>query len=250
MSNKQKIIDLFLVSVKGKRPDTAKSNIRHDGKDGHWLEKMMGIAANASNSPDIYGFEMKNDTTSKTTFGDWSANYYVYKDNRYNISRNDFLTIFGKPNAEKNNRYSWSGEPVPKINKINNFGQDLIVDAQKNICIRYFFSKDKRVNKDAIVPLILQQECLLIARWDAVSIKKKLENKFKKEGWFKCLKDENGFYATIVFGDPISFNTWIKFVISGDVFFDSGMYQGNLRNYSQWRAANSFWNKQITSRYP
>ena len=77
-----------------------------------------------------------------------------------------------------------------------------------------------------------------------------MENKFKKKGWFKCLKDENGFYATIVFGDPISFSTWIKFVISGDVFFDSGMYQGNLRNYSQWRAANSFWNKQITSRYP
>ncbi len=250
MGNKQKIIDLFLTNVKGKRPDTTGSNIKHDGKDGHWLERMMGIAANASNTPDIYDFEMKNDTTSKTTFGDWSANYYVYKDRQYGISRDNFLTIFGKPNAEKGNRYSWSGEPVPKINKVNSFGQDLIVDAQNNICIRYFFSKDQRVNKNVIVPLILQQEGLLIARWDAASIKKKLENKFNKKGWFKCLKDKQGFYTTIVFGDPINYERWIEFVKSGDVIFDSGMYQGNSRNYSQWRASNSFWEKQITSRYP
>jgi hypothetical protein len=250
MSDKQKIIDLFLANVKDKKPDTTGANSNHDGREGHWLERMMGVAANASNSPDLHGYEMKNNTSSKTTFGDWSANSYLYKNKQFGITRDTFLTIFGKPNADKNNRYSWSGEPIPKINKINNFGQELTVDGQLNICIKYYFSKDKRADKASIVPLILQQEGLLLARWDAASMKKKLENKFNKKGWFKCLQNNQGCYSTIVFGDPITYENWIQFVKSGDVFFDSGMYQGNSRNYSQWRANNSFWEKQITSRYP
>lgn len=96
----------------------------------------------------------------------------------------------------------------------------------------------------------MRQEALVIARWDFASMKKKVENKFNKKGWFKCLKNAQGFYESIVFGDPITYERWILFVKSGDVFFDSGMYQGNDRNYSQWRANNSFWEKQITSRYP
>jgi len=67
---KQKIIELFYANVKGKKSNTSKSNQRHDGKKGHWLEQQMGIVANANNSPDIYGYEMKNQTSSgKITFG-------------------------------------------------------------------------------------------------------------------------------------------------------------------------------------
>jgi len=120
---KRIIIKLFKNNVKGKKVDSTMSNVRHDGKDGHWLEKQMGISHNADNEPDIYGFEMKNNTSSKTTFGDWSASYYIFKDDKYSITRDQFLTIFGAPNVLKGNRYSWSGKPTPKINSYNTFGQ-------------------------------------------------------------------------------------------------------------------------------
>ena len=78
--DKKKIVDLFYSNVKGKRPAPT-GNTRHDGRSGHWLEQQMGIPANASNEPDLYGYEMKNATSSgKTTFGDWSANYYIFND--------------------------------------------------------------------------------------------------------------------------------------------------------------------------
>ena len=82
MDNKQKIIDLFNKNVRGKSSNTTTYNQSHDGKAGYWLEVQMGIKANANNKPDLYGYEMKNHTSSKTTWGDWSANYYIFKKNR------------------------------------------------------------------------------------------------------------------------------------------------------------------------
>lgn len=247
--NKKKIVELFLKTIKGKKSDTIKSNVRHDGKEGHWLEIEMGLKLNASNSPDFLGFEMKNDTTNKTTFGDWSANYYIFTDPQYKLLRDDFLKIFGKPNEKKNGRYSWSGEPCPQIGKFNRFGQKLIVDDSSNIIAIYSYSEDKRVNKDETVPEKLRQENLTLAKWNAESIRKKLENKFNQNGWFKCLKNSDGVYYAIVFGEPINYENWIELVRKGDVFFDSGMYQGNPRPYSQWRATNTFWASLISDRY-
>ena len=250
MSDKEKIIELFEKNVKGKKPDVSGYTQTHDGRGGHWLENQMGIQANASNKPDLFGYEMKNNTTSKTTFGDWAANYYIYRDARYGVDgRNKFLQIFGRPNPEKNMRHSWSGDPAPKIKKINDYGQTLVVDDEKNIHAKYFFSADKRQNKGLLIPVAAQVENLTIAKWERNSIQGKLERKFNQKGWFKCLQDSQGFYTEIVFGEPIKYEVWIKLVEDGDVFFDSGMYEGNARPYSQWRASNTFWNKLITSRY-
>jgi hypothetical protein len=247
---KLEIIRRFNENVRGKVTGIMTTNSGHNGKDGHWLEQQMGVKANASNSPDLFGYEMKNQTTSKTTFGDWSADYYIYKDIRLGIGRdNGFLTIFGKPNIEKGNRFSWSGEPCPKINSVNSFGQTLIVDSNNNIIALYSFSKDTRVNKTQIVPVHLQIDNLILAKWDAASISAKLERKFNQKGWFKCIKNKQGIYSEIAFGNAICFAEWIKWVKTGDVFFDSGMFQGNSRNYSQWRANNSFWDKLIYERY-
>jgi hypothetical protein len=248
--NEAKIVELFNQNVKGKISDTSLSNIRHDGKEGHWLEQQMGIRANGSNSPDLFGFEMKNQTASKTSFGDWSANYYIFKGKEAQITRSEFLCIFGKPNDQKGGRYSWAGAPCPKINSINNFGQQLLVDDRQNILAIYSFSKDKRTNKSDIVPNFLQKDNLIIAKWDALSIKKKLERKFNQNGWFKCVKDINGYYNSIVFGEPISYLNWIELVKRGVVFFDSGMYDGNVRPYSMWRANNDLWESLIVRRYP
>lgn len=173
--------------------------------------------------------------------------------------QNSFCKIFGQPNTNKNNRYSWSGCPVPKINNFNCFGQILIVEDNSDITARYSFSKDLRPNKHKIIPSQLQQENLILAYWYGYnshiinqknkSLKSKLEDKFNDKGWFICKTDENGFYNEICFGEPFNYNTWIQLVKKGIVFFDSGMYEGNTRPYSQWRTNNQYWESQITERY-
>lgn len=251
-AEKQEIIKRFNENVRGKKTGTMATNIRHDGKDGHWLEQQMGIKANASNSPDLFGYEMKNDTTSKTTFGDWPANYYyIFKEGKRSNSKerdNYFLPVFGKPNMEKSGRFSWSGEPFPKINITNTFGQTLFVDDQNNILAIYSFSKDTRIDKESIVPLVSQKDNLILAKWDASFIKSKLERKFNQKGWFKCVKNQD-VYTEIVFGKPICFELWIEWVKKGDVFLDSGMHQGNSRPYAMWRSNNKFWDNLIYERY-
>lgn len=268
MTAKDNIIDLFRKKVKGKRPDVSGKNKKHDGRNGHWLEQQFGISANAANEADLWGYELKNETTSKTTFGDWSANVYVFTNPEYSklfegktkAERQDsFLHIFGKPNAEKNNRYSWSGSPCPKISKYNDFGQILAIKPDKDIVALYSYSKDKRYNKATIVPEELQLENLEIAHWyGEISssskrtdkcLKAKLEDKFNDKGWFTCKMNEDGVYYKICFGNPMNYDAWLKLVREGTVFFDSGMFEGNSRPYSQWRANNNFWNSLIVDEY-
>lgn len=245
----KKIVILFKNNVKGKKPNVSKSDIKHDGKQGHWLEKQMGISHNASNKPDLYGFEMKNHTRGKTTFGDWSADYYIFKDEDYKISRKDFLKAFGLPNILKNNRYSWSGRSCPKIGNFNAFGQKLIINKDNSISTIYSYEKDGRPGKSVIVPDRFKLDNLILAKWSADYLKKRVESKFNNQGWFKCLINDSGVYSDIEFGDPITFKLWIKGVKEGLIFFDSGMYDGNTRNYSQWRANNKYWESLVTEGY-
>ena len=266
---KQKIINLFYQNVKGKVPDVSGYNANHDGREGQWLEKQFGKNPDADNSADFWGYELKNETASKTTFGDWSANRYIFKDGIYaNCFRNPtigtpqdvFCQIFGKPNPENGGRCSWSGEPVPHINQYNNFGQIMTVELEPNcdIVIYYSYSKDKRPDKSFIVPEALQNENIELARWFGIispsqrrndkCLREKLENKFNQKGWFTC-KKEDGIYKYICFGEPINYQTWLALVLQGIVFFDSGMYQGNNRPYQQWRANNSFWDSLIKEQY-
>jgi len=266
--SKEAIIELFRNNVKGKTPDTTNANERHDGREGHWLERQFGVSANAANSADILGYELKNETASKTTFGDWSANRYIHKQGSYvncftgNTSpekQDSFCAIFGKPNTKKNDRCSWSGSPCPTIHGFNASGQKLFIDANKDIIALYSYKEDKRPNKSGIIPKILQQDNLEIARWfGTVSptskqtdkcLKEKLEDKFNDKGWFTCKKGVDGTYQKICFGAPMNYDNWLKLVQQGIVFFDSGMYQGNNRPYSQWRANNSYWDSLIIETY-
>lgn len=267
MPDKQDLIEIFRKNVKGKSPCVDGMNVRHDGRKGHWLEQQFGIHHNADNFADIYGYELKNETTSKTTFGDWSANEYIFKNSTYSSifyykktieNRDLFLSIFGKPNTEKNGRFSWSGEPCPKILEYNKFGQRLVISENQDIIAEYSYSKDQRPDKATIVPEILHQEHLQLARWYGNStpankkgkcLKLKVENKFNDKGWFTCKTDSLGHYCQICFGEPMTFDKWIKLVSNGIVFFDSGMYQGNKRPYSQWRANNSYWDSLITEKF-
>ncbi|NDB57741.1 LlaMI family restriction endonuclease [bacterium] len=245
----KKIVNLFNNKVKGRVPDTSGSDIKHDGKKGHWLEKQMGISHNANNKPDLYGFEMKNYTKSKTTFGDWSADYYIFKDKNYEIDRKTFLKTFGLPNLHKKNRHSWSGRSCPKIGDFNIFGQKLEVGKDKSISVIYSYSYDNRGGKSIIVPDKFKLDNLVLAKWSADYLRKRVESKFNNQGWFKCLIDNQGKYIGIEFGNPITFELWIDGVEKGLIFFDSGMYEGNTRNYSQWRANNAYWESLVIERY-
>lgn len=268
MGTKQDIIELFRKNVKGKMPNVEGTNERHDGRKGQWLEHQFGLASNANNEADLWGYELKNQTTSKTTFGDWSANVYVFTDPTYSSffggktkyeKQNSFVKIFGKPNEEKGGRCSWSGTPVPKIDVYNSFGQIMKIDENKDIVALYYYSHDTRPNKAEIVPHGLQIEGLVIARWYGLTspttkrtdkcLKAKLEDKFNDKGWFTCKMDENGRYYKICFGLPMNYDSWLKLVKEGTVFFDSGMYEGNKRPYSQWRANNNFWDSLIVEEY-
>jgi len=254
-NDKRTIIDRFNANVKGQRYNPAGYNRRHDGAEGHWLEVQMGIDPNANNEADLLGYEMKKDTRSKTTFGDWSPDLALWKSKRPHpeiprIDRDrEFLEYFGKPNPLKNNRHSWSGEPAPKINNYNTFGQILRVDQDENILACYSYSEDSRPNKDILIPDQFKRDILVIAKWNKGSIQKKLEKKFDQKGWYKCYKDATGVYREIAFGEPINYSNWIELVKQGIVFFDSGMYAGNNRPYSQWRANNNYWDALITDRY-
>ncbi|MBF1176972.1 MAG: LlaMI family restriction endonuclease [[Eubacterium] sulci] len=268
MTAKEQIIDLFRKNVKGKRPNVEGRNERHDGRKGHWLEQQFGITANADNEADLLGYELKNETTSKTTFGDWSANMYVFTNPRYSSlfqgttkheKQDSFVKIFGKPNAAKGGRCSWSGSPCPKIGSYNDFGQILVITPDKDIVALYSYSRDRRVNKAAIIPQPLQIENLEIARWYGEHsptskrtdkcLKAKLEDKFNDKGWFTCKTNYAGVYTRICFGKPMNYDEWLRLVSEGTVFFDSGMYEGNMRPYSQWRANNNFWDSLIIEEY-
>lgn len=268
--NKKQIIELYFKNVHGKKPDTSNSNPNHDGKKGHWLERQFGISANGKNDADLMGYELKNETKSKTTFGDWSANEYIYTNPMYNEifnkrkrveNRDIFLHMFGDANNPKHpGRYSWSGSPVPKIGKYNDYGQILIVDTNNDIVAMYSYSHDKRSDKMSIVHKDLQLENLELARWyshdlpiinkrSPKSIKQKFEDKFSQNGWFTCKKDTDGKYCKICFGEPMNFYDWLDQIKQGIVIFDGGMYIGNSRPYSEWRANNKYWDGLIVEEY-
>ena len=245
---KKEILKVFRKNVKGKRPDLRGFNSRHDGAEGDWLTKQMGLTVNGKNEPDFKGFEMKKESP-KTTFGDWGPDSGLYIKTTSSpiprLSRLEFLQIFGQPTADtsgrKVGRYSWSGTVFPKIGTINSFGQTLSVDSENNVNATYNFNEDQRPNKSKIVPHDLQVHDLTLVQWTSIGLKTRLERKFNNFGWFKCFKDENELYSGIQFGYPINFDTFIELVRLGDIFCDCGMYSTNPRPYMTWRANKNIW---------
>jgi hypothetical protein len=258
-TDKEEIIRLFNTNVKGIDICLEGHHIKHCGKEGHWLETRMGIKHNAKNEPDINGYEMKK-SSIKTTLGDFSASEYAFsgknKRNEINsfnswtdkikISRIDFIRTFGNQNPLKNNRHSWSGSCVPTYNIYNLNGQILQISENNDIIIYYSFSKDTRTIKTDF-PLFLQNDDIVIALWKAEKMKKHIETKFNKKGFFICKKIENK-YEKICFGKPFNFEYFIECIKNKKIIFDSGMYEGNTRNYSQFRGS-SFWDELLIEEY-
>jgi hypothetical protein len=245
---KSLIEERFNNSVRGKIPNLEGFNPAHDGAEGDWLTKEMGLTVNGKNEPDLMGFEMKKDSP-KTSFGDWSPDTALYKRKgrgaRAEMGRSEFLKVFGTAkihtDATKNGRYSWSGEVFPTVKNVNKYGQVLKVLDNGDIVAFYYYSKDSRTDKSSIVPAKYQIEGLEIARWGADRLRSRLEKKFNQFGWFKCLTDSSGKYTKIQFGKPINYDSFLELVKKGEVFCDCGMHDGNARPYMTWRASHKIW---------
>jgi hypothetical protein len=247
MDAREKLVAIFRANVQGRKSNVKKGGA--DGDQGHWLEEQFGLKANGKNAPDILGYELKDDTRGKTTFGDWQASVYIFDKKVGTCSREEFLKFFGAPNPAKAGRLSWSGKPSPNVKGWNTFGQKLLVDDAGSIFALYRFDKDRRSNKTELIPYRYRKSPVTLAFWDRERMKKLVENKFNLEGWFKCLKDDSGVYVEIVFGKPINFDMFIEGVRAGEIYLDSGMYEGNPRPYQQWRADNKYWFSLIVDRY-
>lgn len=255
---KQRIILTFLANVKGK--EYSNDETTHCGSEGHWLETQMGILHNARNEPDIMGYEMKK-TSSKITLGDFSASEYLFsrkketiehvnqwRTNQYRFTRTEFIRYFGTPKPSKNNRYSWSGSCVPTYGEWNDCGQRLVFNEQLDLCVHYSFEKDTRECKYDF-PTCVQTD-VLIAIWKRTKLEAHINKKFNVKGFFICKKVHHT-YEKICFGRPFDFMYFVNHIKNKTIIFDSGMYEGNSRNYSQFRSLlNGFWQNLITEEYP
>jgi len=249
---KRQIRMRFYSHVKGKIPDLKGYNSKHDGKEGDWLTKAMGLTVNGKNEPDFKGFEMKKDS-AKTTFGDWSPDIGLFKKSPTGtppeIERTGFLIIFGEPRLkEKKVHHSWSGEVFPKVKRFNKFGQIMFIDKKNNVLAKYNYKNDCRQNKSTLVPLRYRKGNVVLVKWSAQKLKFKLENKFNNLGWFKCIKDISGKYIKLQFGRPINFPLFIALVKTGKIFCDSGMVSTNRRPYMSWRASKNIWGSLAESK--
>jgi hypothetical protein len=234
------LVVIFRTKIKGKKLPA----MTHDGSIGHWLERQYEVNANADIDADWKGFELKSGKT-KTTFGDWSADRYLWQVHDSGISsRDDFLQIFGtQSRADRPGRFSWSGSVFPTVRGFNAYGQVMHVDANLDVVIYYDFTKDQRPDKHSIVPQQLQQTVEL-ARWSCTTLEARVERKFGQRGWAK-FELSGGVINSMIIGPPMSYLQWIQGVQAGHIFLDSGMYfdpvKPNNRPYSNWRAVNGYW---------
>jgi hypothetical protein len=233
---KKEIIKKFENKIKGKTPIRKPNQLNNAGWEGDWITKKMGLTKNGKNEPDYKGFEMKKKSI-KISFGDWSPDEAIFK---FEMSREEFLFIFG---SVKNGRSSWSGSVFPKVNSITRGGQEIFVNNNGDIEIIYSYNKDRRRNKDKLVPTEFREDGLLLAIWKKTSLEKFITKKFGQHGFFILSKNKKNEYSKIIFGPPLNYETFIANFKKGIIFLDCGMVSGNPRPYMTFRASGNFWHK-------
>jgi hypothetical protein len=240
--DKQQIITIFNNNVKGREMCLEGQNINHCGKEGHWIETQMGIKHNAKNEPDINGYEMK--TGKKiTTFVDKAPDNMFLDGNimskRNRISKTEFWDKYGS--AKESDEKTIGGW---KFDRYNKCGQKIGVDEDNNIYVLYDYEQDMRENKES---LQLNKTPHIIMQWNANTIKNTIENKFNKNGFFKCKKIGNK-YEKICFGNKITFDEWMS-AFKNAIIYHDGYSKLNGRGRHVFRASNKFWDELITEEY-
>jgi hypothetical protein len=131
------------------------------------------------------------------------------------------------------------------LDKFDEDGQCLQVDDSNNINILYNYNEDKRIDKSTRVSKFYHNEKNhIIGTWKVETLKKTIEDKFNKNGFFICKKNKYGVYNTIHFGNPINFNYWIECFKKKNIYYDGysklkGRWRGVFRAKIQW------WNGEL-----
>jgi hypothetical protein len=247
------IKSIFDKKIKNKKYN--KSQHTHYGSEGVWLEKQFKEDTNNSNFADFMGYEIKKHS-SKITFGDWSANEYIFcaKDvllvfnKNIQLTKLEFLKLFGRYNHEKK-RYSWSGSVSPsKYDEWTSSGQILLFNSFGDLFILYSYARDTRRNIE--MPNSIQEKnYILLAYWNRNTLQERVERKFNNHGTVIVKKNKNGIYQKLCFYKQITFEIFMKQFKNKIIIFDSGMYEGNSRNYSQFRTNVSFWDTILDEEY-
>lgn len=255
---KEKIKNIFDQKLRNKSftHATQRDDKKHCGSEGQWIEKQFKIDTNSNTDSDFHGFEIKK-KANKITFGDWSADEYIFKskdvlnkvNNDIHFTKEDFLKIFGNYNKSKE-RYSWSGEVCPsKYNVWTNSGQCLTTNDKNDMFIIYSYSKDKR-NNDNVPEHIKELDFIVLAYWNIESIDNRISKKFNNLGTVIINKEgKEGKYNSLYFCSKIDTELFMKKIKEQIIIFDSGMYSGNSRNYSQFRAGFNFWQSIMIEEY-
>ncbi len=76
-------------------------------------------------------------------------------------------------------------------------------------------------------------------------LKYRIENKFNNRGFVIFTKNLYHIYDKCLFGKKITFELFVKMIKNYQIIFDSGMYETNDRNYSQFRANKNIWNSLL-----
>lgn len=247
--DKLEIIRRWKENVKGKQFDTSSKNEKHCGKEGHCLEEAMGIKPNGKNEPDIFGYEMKNDTkVSVTTFIDKEPDYFTNRGEKVvgisrvanKSKREELWNNMFRQNTRKKGEKRIGGW---KTNKYDVDGQKMIVTDDNSLEVVYNYNHDKRVYKDECLDEYYKNgEDHIICKWRKKTLEIFINRKFNQKGFFICKKDK------ICFGQPISFDMWIQGVKDGVIYYD-GYSSINGRWRGCFRAKNTYWHSLIIEEY-
>ena len=240
------IIFDFENNVKGKKFTNTRST-KFCGDEGHWLERQFGVKTNNDNAPDLDGWEMKKES-DKISFGDWRASWYLYENDDNKMTRINFIQTFGSYKNDKN-RYSWSGKVFPKYGiEYNYAGQRIRFLDNEDLVIEYSYSNDTREMKFTN-KFHDKEDPVIIACWEKSKLQNHVQKKFGVKGFFICKKNKQKVYDRICFGKTIDFKFFKVELQKKNILLDSGMYQGNSRPYSQFRANKILWDTLITEEY-
>ena len=115
--------------------------------------------------------------------------------------------------------------------------------------IEYSYLKDKRQEKISYQENFKTNEPIVLALWTKSKLENHILSKFGVKGFYICKKNNENVYDKICFGKKIDFQFFKTGVENKKIILDSGMYQGNSRYYSKFRADKSFWDELIIEEY-
>jgi len=190
-------------------------------QDVEWLRKTL-------NTPYV---RLESSKHTQFNIGDFGATEYIFNNSHavldnvnggaVHMERNDFLRAFGDGTK-------WL---APAFNVWNAYGQSLCIDKDNNMYVQYCVHKDTRNNRGFTRDVV-------IAYWDAQKMAAKLAKKYDTM-YIVSMDDSHSVYVSMRKGKPFTYVDFLKGIVTGHVYLDSGMVLNNPRYHSHWRCTHN-----------